>query len=363
MADIGQLIDDLRERGEFRNLARNTRMQFGTSTKPLIGASILPNREVPENAYTEEEVRFRTVIANHSTRYSPVQRKGNDLVMGLKVELGNMDIGRELTGRTYDTICRLMDRAMTPEATAQAIKWVDTAINRALTELEEKERWDAIVNASVIRRGDNNYVETVSFPDPSGHRVTAASQWSDPTVDPFVDIFAMADFLRSKGYRVRRIIAGGTAISILQNNPIANARIARFQVIQAGSTYLEGRTTLAQINAYLSEEELPAIERYTTTYRDQSSGGTPFIPQDSMIFIAETDRTEEIDLGDGESMEVQSTLGYYGIGRAVGQTNPGRVIQVFSYTNKPPRLEAEGFQTSFPVIQDPEAIGVIKGIN
>lgn len=363
MADIGQLVANLVANGEFRNLARNTRVQFGTSTKPLIGATILPNRTVLQNEYTEDEVRFRTTIANHATRYSPVQRKGQDAYVALKVGLGNMDIGRELTGQQYDTIVALLGQKLDMEAAATAIKWVDVAINRALAELEEKERWDAIHDAAVIRKGDNNYQETVPFPNPSGHRVTVASPWSDPTVDPMIDVFAMADKLRDKGYRIRRIIGGNVAIRLLSSNPKVMARLSGQAILPSGASLLDDRTSLARVNAYIAEEELPPIERYTTGYKNQIGQSFPFIPQNSLIFIGETDRTEEIDLGDNQIMEVQSTLGYYGIGRAVGQPDSGRVINVYSKTEKPPRLSAEGYQTSFPVILEPEAIGVLKGIS
>jgi hypothetical protein len=60
---------------------------------------------------------------------------------------------------------------------------------------------------------------------------------------------------------------------------------------------------------------------------------------------------------------VGDTLGYTAIGRAAGQSNSGRVIKVRPVPDKkPPRVEGEGWQASFPVLADPEAVTVITGI-
>ena len=68
-------------------------------------------------------------------------------------------------------------------------------------------------------------------------------------------------------------------------------------------------------------------------------------------------------LGNGQVRLVENTIGYVGVGRAVGQRAPGRVVRVEAFNNKPPRIEAEGWQTTLPVIADPESIAVIKGIH
>jgi len=65
---------------------------------------------------------------------------------------------------------------------------------------------------------------------------------------------------------------------------------------------------------------------------------------------------------DSEDEILPDTLGYFAIGRPAGQNTPGRVTHLASFTNKPPRIEAEGWQTSLPVIVEPESIGVIHSI-
>jgi hypothetical protein len=86
-----------------------------------------------------------------------------------------------------------------------------------------------------------------------------------------------------------------------------------------------------------------------------------------MVLVATTGRDESIDLGDFDpsvaSPElVADTIGYVGVGRAAGQSAPGRHVVVNAYENKPPRIEGEAWQTSFPVITEPEAIYIIKSI-
>ena len=45
------------------------------------------------------------------------------------------------------------------------------------------------------------------------------------------------------------------------------------------------------------------------------------------------------------------------------QAAPGRVIRSEAFESKPPRIEAEGWQTSLPVVTDPEAVAVIESIS
>ena len=83
-----------------------------------------------------------------------------------------------------------------------------------------------------------------------------------------------------------------------------------------------------------------------------------------MVFVCTTGRNEELSgpLSDSQSpLIVPDTLGYMAIGTAAGQDSPGRVLELEAITNKkPPRIEMEGWQTSAPVITEPEAIGVIR---
>lgn len=361
--DLATLLQQLRDDGTIASVAQNPRAQFGTPARRYIGAELLPERPVQDNAFREESVRYRTVLANAGTRYSPTQKKGGALVGSFLVELGEHDIATELTSRDYDALLRLVQGATSMEAMAQVVDFLDITVNRALIERNEKERWDAIVNASVVRTGDNSYAETVPYSNPTGHRAAAGTAWSDPALaDPFADIFAMADLLASKGFRVGRIVTSRTVLSMMAAADRVRTRVGLATITPTGQiTSSSGRATLEAINGALQADGLPAIELYDLQYRTSTDTGY-FLPRDVVVMVATTGREETVDLGDDEPLTLENTLGYAAIGRAAGQANSGRVLRAEHKENKPPRIEAEGWQTALPVIYEPEAIGVINSI-
>lgn len=200
--DLNTLISNMDRDGYFPMVARDPRAQFGVATRRYIGAEVLPERNVEENAFRETSIKYRTVIANSGTRYSPAQKKAGEIVGEFLVELGESDIAREFTGRDYDILLKKLGGNRDMEATMQFIGWLDTTVNRALVELNEKQRWDAIVSASVTRTGDNSYTETVSYSNPANHRAAAGGAWSSDLYDPYDDIYTQAQLLFDKGYNV-----------------------------------------------------------------------------------------------------------------------------------------------------------------
>jgi hypothetical protein len=361
MADLYSLINSMTTDGTIQRIARRPLAQFGPPARRYLGAEILPEREVPENAYEEDQIKYRTVIANSGTRYSPTQKKGSDLVGSFLVVLGESDIAREMDGRQYDALLKVLGQNLTMDGVARVTRWLDTTISRALLELNEKQRWDAIVGASVVRTGDNAYTETVAYSNPAGHRVTAGGTWSSDAYDPFTDIMAQADLLASKGFTVNRIFAGRTIVSILAGNDKVKARTGLPVVNVGGSISIaQQRANIDGINGALSRDGLPPIEQYDLQYRTQTGTGF-FLPRDAFVMVATTGQDESLDLGDSQQL-VSDTLGYVAIGRAAGQATPGRVIRMEAKADKPPRIEAEGWQTALPVITEPEAIAVISSI-
>jgi hypothetical protein len=121
------------------------------------------------------------------------------------------------------------------------------------------------------------------------------------------------------------------------------------------------RLTLTNLNDYLAQEGLPPILQYNLKWRDQVSDDF-FLKRDVLVGIAATGRDQTIDLGDDEQLPLRDTAGYVGVGRAAGQSAPGRASYQQVFENKPPRVEFEGWQTSFPIIQDPESIVVCNEI-
>jgi hypothetical protein len=365
MADIHKLITDARDAGYFEMMTRNPFAQFGPPSVSYLGPTLLPNMMVDENAYREDQVKFRTVIAGSGTRYSPTQKRAGDLYGYFDVRLVESDISREMTGRQYDGLLKMLMADSNPSMGAMGalISWADITLNRALIDRAEADRWQAIVNSAVVREGDNNYNETVTYDDPTGHRVNAGGTWSNDSYDPYEDIFGLADFMRGKGFEVNRIITSTKVASIMANNAIVRTRTSRVSVTPAGNIETTpGRSTFPSINDHLNADGLPGLELYDYRYRTESEA-IRFIPDDVMILIATTGRDQTLVRPEtDEQIPLQDTLGYYAIGRAAGQAEPGPVIRVEPKEDKPPRILGEAWMTSLPVILEPEAICVIKNI-
>jgi hypothetical protein len=368
--DMPAMVDYLRSSGYLSTLVNNPMAQFGPGPQRFIGPELLPERETELLDYTEQAIQFRTVIANDSTRYAPVQKKESTILGSLRVQLGHNDIGDDLKARDYDAIVNILRQigeigdgdAPSMMAVNLMLGWVDKALVRPLNVKNEKDRWAAMVNASLVRTGDGNYTETVSYPNPAGHRSAAGGTWSNPSYDPYTDIMAKVELLRGKGYTVNRIITDTPTVSIMALNAKMTARVGRLAVV-AGSVVNNpaGRVTLQELAAAFGREGLPPVETYDLQYRTQTSSGYYF-PRGTMFFACTTGRDETIDRGDLEPLIMQNTLGYEAIGPAAGQPGPGKVTKIFPKEDKPVRVEGESYQASIPVITDPEAIAVITGI-
>lgn len=361
MADLATLIQNMRADGTIDTIARNRRAAFGRTGRNYIGASLLPERTVPMNAFREESIRYRTVVANDGTRYSPTQKKAGDLIGSFLVELAHSDIAREFDSQMYDALLSYLASNQPMEAVASITNWLDTTVNLALIEGDEKRRWQAIVDASVVLAGDNAYAETVAYSNPSGHRAAESAPWTTDTTDIFGDITTMADLLASKGYTVNRIFTSTAVLTKMAGNNTVKTRTNRVVVNTSGQIQsVSGRATRDDINGALMADGLPAIETYDLQYRTQT-GTQYFLKRDVMVLVGTTGQDQTLDFGDTEEL-FPDTLGYLAIGRAAGQSAPGRVIRAEAKEDKPPRIEAEGWEASLPVILEPEAIAVIHTI-
>lgn len=385
--DMGALVQSLIENDAFARLINDPLAQFGPPEQPYLGASILPERPVPENEYTEEGIRYRSPVANHGTRYSPVQIKEGMIIGSFRVALGNSDIGAELNGQQYDHIIRLLQRVYgasgvqgggvtipSMQAVTAMLKWADMGLVRPLHARNEVDRWNALVDAQVVMAGDNNYTETINYPNPTGHRVNAGGQWSSNSYDAWSDIIAQRNFMAAKGYRVARIIAPTPVLTILSNNLLLRQRAGYIAIISGVIVGLKGSLSIEDLNGLAQKDGLPPFESYDTQYFTQGAGATTFtalgvsftgnwyLKRDVFVMLAATGRDESIDRGDQEPVVRHDTLGYVGIGRPAGQTKPGAVTYIEQKNDKPPRVRGMAWQTSLPVITDPEAISVIKNI-
>ncbi len=360
--NLSAFIEKLNAEGRFNDLANNPLAQFGLRPANFLGAQLLPERLQVKNMYRETSIRYRTMIANSSSRYSPVQiKQGGQLVGSMLVELGESDIGIEITAQDYDNLIDFLAVGNDMQAAATVLGLTDAQANQSLAMLNEKQRWDAMLTASVVRKGDNDYEETVTYPNPTGHRVAAGGTWSSDTYDPLADIIAVKEKAEDKGLEIRRIITTSTDVAKLMRNEKVARRSASVTVVTATETYTDPLDRAAFDGKFRSMG-LPAIETYDGRYYDQEGTAGRFLPSGNMVFVCATGRSETVEPQTGDSFTLEDTLGYTGIGRAAGQQSPGRVIRVEPFDNKPPRVEVQSWQTALPVIQDPEAVFVISGI-
>ena len=367
--EISALLSQMQREGNIDRIVNNPLAQFGTPSKPYLFATLLPEQTVKKNIYREKAIKFRTIIANDSTRYSPVQLKQGLYIASFLVELGNSDTGSELTADEYDSFLEIVraatgsdDNLPTMEAVAQLTRWVDATLALPLAEKRELQRCQAICDGAVIRKGDGGFTEIVQLADPPGHRVNSGGDWDDPTYPIYDDITAGIELLASKGYAPNRIITSSTNRARMSKNNDIKERCGKIKVDGAGElTTSAGRASLAQINDMFSEDGLPAMELYNTQYSTQI-GRFFFMPRTDFVIAATTGRDPVMIEGENpnDPLMLENTLGYTAIGLAAGQNTPRVVTNLEAFTNKPPRMEGESWQTSFPVQTEPEGIYRIR---
>lgn len=380
-----ELYQELKDEKYFERAAMSPLTQFGTSTEPMLGARLLPEILVPENAYTEDNVRYRTEPALDGTRYSPAQMQEDGVLLGsVKVELGNSDTARQLTGQKYEGLVRLLGRNADMEAIAQLIQWTDTQLLRPHAIKAEIQRWQAMVQGSVERVGTNGYRETVNFYTPSGHRPTvsggtvgAPAGWYSDAYDPYDDILAGVQKLEDLGYTVTEVIGSSKILNTLKSNAKVASRTSRITVNNGEITSTAGRVTQAELDAINQDEGLPAFTKYNGGY-PTSSGykrylDSPASDRDYLIILARTgimwdmktdysSRVEGVDTTsfDSEVVQLENTFGYYALGKPAGMSVPGRRLHTEMQERKPIGMYGESYMTSFPVITAPDAIYVIQ---
>lgn len=367
--ELAALLDQMQADNSLVNIASDPRVQFGTANRRYLGAEVLPERTVTLNAYRENQIRFRTVVANHGSRYSPSQMKNGKIAGHFDVVLSNNNIADDFDSALYDQLLlaiagqsgSVRDSVPAMNAVAQVERWIDRGINLPMVELNEVMRWQAIVDRVVKLRGDNGFSEDVNYP--SYPELTFdAIDWTNNANDPWDDLNKMIDAMAARGVSIRRIITGRKVVSILAKNEKVRTRTGHVVVSATGQIRgTIGNADLASINSALQRDGLPPFELYDLQYRTQT-GGDFFLKRNVMVFVGATDQSETIDLGDGQIETLDGTLGYMAIGRGTGRAVPGRYIRVEAKEALPPSLFAEGWQASMPVIQEPEAIGVIKAI-
>lgn len=397
---LAELLQAIRDTGDYTRLQLDAMAQFGSEGQPYLGAQILPEQLRDSNAYTEQQVRYISLLANAGSSYSPAQLNTGGRIFGeFKVSFGNTSQADQLTANEYDRLMKLImmsteggnDNA-TLESMITVLKFLDRNIREPMLMLNELYRWQAIVDGVVKRRGSNAYAEDVVYPMPPGHRVTVpggttatpAGWYSTTTAyDAAQDLFSAQRFLAKKGYRVNRLISDYDAAWAFMRNPAVISRVAGSTIVNDGGgsvSRIVGNASMDNINGLLLGNMLPKWEIYdrTYSYRNPNSANVNTIEtgrflerigatrSHAVVLLCNTGRSEDlIDFADRSTLPnggitLQDTLGYYGIGKVAGQSASGRHFYENVIEKHPGGLYAEAIQEGLPVITEPEAMYVIN---
>jgi hypothetical protein len=288
------------------------------------------------------------------------------------VTLGEVDTASQLTGNDLDVLMRVAERNPA-EAVRRLRTWMINMFPVSLAEKAEIQRWQAFINAAVPIKGMDGNDETIILPNPAGHRrtipggtIASPAGWYGPTYDPIDDFVAVKKAAADKGYKINRIVGDTDITTAIAMNNIMRQRVSGTLRIDSGTLVSLGGgvLSLAQVNNYLSSNYgLPPIEEYDTTYNVLTGTGQAFFKErGALCFFCTTGRDAEFISGQdaADYQIIPDTLGYYAIGTAVGQTAPGKVFANQVKTMKPVGIYGQGFQTSFPVLAEPEAVFVLK---
>lgn len=372
-----QFYQELATDNYFERLALNPAAQFGTESEPFLGATLLPEMMRDENSYEETQVRYRTLPALDNTRYSPAQlQESGHLIGTFRVDLGHTDIAAQLTGEDHDGLVKLLSRdGGDIEAVASAIGWADRSLVRPHLIKNEIQRWEAIIKGSVTRKGSNGYMETVDYHKPAGHRpevpggtTGAPAGWFSKTYDLLSDIHAGINKLESLGFSVTGMYCDYETFNLVRGNDSIKEQAYMVTVNDSGQIQSRtGRLSREQVASVLRDESGNGnlnFQVYNLGYRTPTefkrfinAGATDRL---YFVLIANTGKDYSIDIGDQRTIDLGNTLGYYAIGRNVGQTAPGRTIHTEVSEKKPQGLYGEAYQTGLPVVTEPDAIYVIQ---
>lgn len=379
-----ELYEEIQEDRYFERLALNPQAQFGSEDQPLLGATILPERLVAENAYEETQVRYRVKPALDNNRYSPTQKQASGHLIGsFRVDLGHTDTQKEFTGKDHDDLLKLLDRNNDEQAMLTVIRWADNELVRPHTIKNEIQRWQALLKAEVTRQTNDGQMEAISYYRPDSNFVTVASGtegsptgWYNTSYDPFDDLELAVETLEGMGYKPNAIYATGYLTRVLRRNPQVIARSSYVTVDSSGQIQgTTNRVSKSVLDQVMLDEEYPVITVYNAGY-ETSTGFFRYMQVDAdadyMLITASTQRQYDLatdyvgvtdtDVGefaDG-AIVLGNTLGYYAVGRNVGFANSGRTIFTWMQDKKPKGIGGESYQTGLPVIADPQAYYVIK---
>lgn len=379
ITSVSQLVSWMNDTGQFSDLASSPLSQFGTANERLLGASILPEQQEMENSFKDTGIAIDGEIGQSGADLSPAQLNKAFGEYSSTYTLGKIDAATQLTGGDIEKIIQYLMKlrpANDPvESSAEIVtRWFDRGVMGSLAKVIEHQRWQAIVDGVVKRRGANGYAEDVTYPFPPGYQVTVAASgtvaapagWYDrnpaTAADALEDILAAKERLMLKGYTLNRIISKSAPKNVFMRN--GKVRQSALPVGAVRST------SQSDIDAMLQSYDLPAWETYDITFPYRNPNNSNVLTRvgyldragfDPVILLASTSLEAQIDIGkDNGILTLSNTLGYYALGRPEGQTQYGKVARAIVYDEKyPPSVYGEVVAKGLPIINTRVMEGII----
>lgn len=384
LSSLSELVSWMNGTGQIKSLAASSIAQFGDPAAPLLGASLLPERILTDNVAKEGQLYIGGEIGQSGADYSPAQLNQGFGAAEESFVLGKLDSASQLVGPDIEAIINnVLPQISTTDVRATSAaeilaRWIDRVILYGLSTVEEQQRWQAIVDKIVKRRGSNNYTEDVVYPTAPGSVLTVAASGTiaapagwysrDPVTaaDALEDILAMQQYFADRGYTLNRIISKSSIRTVF----LRNGKVRQAALVPG----TERAPTPADLQALMNAYGLPNWEVYDQTFRyREPANATGFARRayldratyDPVILLAQTSLSEQIRVERSDTalgtIELPNTLGYFGLGRPPGQTQFGKVMNLVVYDEKyPPSIYAEVIAQGLPIIQDKEAIAIIK---
>lgn len=379
ITSVSQLVSWMNDTGQFSDLASSPLSQFGTPNERLLGASILPEQQELENSFKDTGIAIDGEIGQSGADLSPAQLNKAFGEYSSTYTLGKIDAATQLTGGDIEKIIQYLMKlrpANDPvESSAEIVtRWFDRGVMGSLAKVIEHQRWQAIVDGVVKRRGANAYAEDVTYPFPVGHQVTVAASgtvaapagWYDrnpaTAADALEDILAAKERLMLKGYTLNRIISKSAVKNVFMRNGKVRQSALPLNAVRS--------TSQADIDAMLQSYGLPSWETYDITFPYRNPNNSNILTRvayldrtgfDPVILLASTSLEAQIDIGkDNGTLTLNNTFGYYALGRPEGQTQYGKVARAIVYDEKyPPSVYGEVVAKGLPIINTRVMEGVI----
>lgn len=373
LTSIFEFIAAFIKGGFIRTIAQDPRIQFGTERRPLLLAQYLPVVSTNTNVLVDEILRFGELIADDGSPMSPPQiKRPPAAALPMTTRLGHLDIAIQMSGEDMQRLGNLLTGTDRAAAQGFVARWLTTNVRLALESKAELQRAQAIADARVTIVNKDGDTLQINIPNPQGHRVlvpsgslTAPGGWYLDGYDPLVnDILPMKQFLASKGYVIRAIIYSSRIEGVLLSNDTIIRRSGGGGFVFTSTGQIQptiGSTNQSALAALFASNGLPVPQVYDRFYNTQL-GSYRYISDDKMIFICSTGQDREIEFMTEQGLKREllgDVLGYYGEGISAGQVQGGTVITLKTSDVKPVGIYCEGYREGFPVIQHPEAVGVI----